>query len=67
MASAQQIIGGMYAWQPGKEIHVVLERDGKEVVINTTLTQSFTTGKKLQPKADATAAQNALRNAWLKG
>jgi len=67
MASAQQIIGGMYAWQPGKEIHVVLERDGKEVIIKTVLTESFTTGKKLQPKADATAAQNALRNAWLKG
>ncbi len=67
MASAQQIIGGMYAWQPGKEIHVVLERDGKEVVIKTALTESFTTGKKLQPKADATAAQNALRSAWLKG
>ncbi|QRM90126.1 peptidase M61 [Lacinutrix sp. WUR7] len=67
MQTAQQIIGGMYAWQPGKEINVVLERDGKEIVIKTTLTQSFTTGKKLQPKADATAAQNALRNAWLKG
>ncbi|MDO6596825.1 peptidase M61 [Oceanihabitans sp. 2_MG-2023] len=67
MASAQQIIGGMYMWQPGKEINVVLERDGKEVVINTALTESFTIGKKLKPKADATEAQNALRKAWLKG
>ena len=67
MASAQQIIGGMYAWQPGQDIHVVLDRNGKEVVVKTTLTESFTTGKKLQPKADATAAQNTLRNAWLKG
>lgn len=67
MASAQQVIGGMYGWQPGKEINVVLDRDGKEIVLNTTLTQSYTTGKKLQPAPDATAKQNALREAWLKG
>ena len=67
MASAQQIIGGMYMWQPGKEIHVVLDRNGQEVVVKTALTESFTTGKKLQPSASATTAQNALRSAWLKG
>ena len=67
MNSAQQIIGGMYMWQPGKEINVVLERDGKEVVINTTLEQSYTFGKGLKPKEDATQAQEALRKAWLKG
>jgi len=67
MNTAQQVIGGMYVWQPGKDIHVVLERNGEEIVIETTLTESFTTGKKLQPKADATEAQNALRKAWLKG
>ncbi|MBU2938669.1 peptidase M61 [Lacinutrix sp. C3R15] len=67
MNTAQQVIGAMYMWQPGKEIHVVLERNGEEIVLETTLTESFTTGKKLQPKADATEAQNALRKAWLKG
>ena len=67
MATAQQIIGGMYMWQPGNEINVVLERDGKEVVIKTALTESFTIGKNLQAKTNATEAQNALRNAWLKG
>jgi len=67
MATAQQIIGGMYAWQPGQEINVVLDRNGEEVIIQTPLTQSYTTGSGLMPTADATEAQNAVRNAWLKG
>ncbi|VAV85413.1 peptidase M61 domain-containing protein [hydrothermal vent metagenome] len=67
LQNANQIFGQVFSWQPGKEIEVKLNRDGNEVVIKTTLTQSYTTGKKLQPKADATPKQVALRNAWLKG
>ena len=67
MSTAQEIITGMYMWQPGKEIEVKLDREGKEIVIKTTLTQSFTTGSKLQEKTNATDVQKALREAWLKG
>ena len=67
MSTAQEILTGMYMWQPGKEIEVKLDRGGKEVVIKTTLTESYTTGSKLQEKANATDAQKALREAWLKG
>jgi len=67
LQNANQIIGQMFSWQPGKEVEVKLDRNGEEIVIKTTLTQSFTTGKKLQSKENATEAQKTLRDAWLKG
>ncbi len=67
METANQTFGIVFSWQPGKEIEVVLDRDGKEIVIKTTLQQSYTQGESLQPKTDATVEQIALRNAWLKG
>lgn len=65
--NAQTVLGGMYAWQPGNEIEVKLERNGKEVVIKTELTPTFTTVKKLVENKEATEAQLKLRQAWLKG
>ncbi len=67
MQNANQIFQQVFMWQPGQDVEVKLERDGKEVVIKTTTTQSYTTGKGLQEMADATDAQKALRSAWLKG
>ncbi|WP_028871283.1 peptidase M61 [Psychroserpens burtonensis] len=67
MQNAQAMIGGMYQWQPGQEINVVLDRDGKEIIIKTALTQSFTMAKKLVESENATAKQIETRKAWLKG
>jgi predicted metalloprotease with PDZ domain len=67
LQNANQIFGQVFSWQPGKEVEVKLNRDGNEVVVKTILTQSYTTGKNLQSKSDATPKQIALRNAWLKG
>jgi len=67
METAQKIFTKVFGWQPGAEVEVKLDRAGEEILIKTTLTQSYTIGKGLQPKADATAKQTALRNAWLKG
>ncbi len=67
MQNANQIFGQVFSWQPGKEIEVKLDRNSEEVIIKTALTQSYTTGKKLQGKENATDAQKALRKAWLKG
>lgn len=50
-----------------KEVEVKLDRDGKEVVIKTTLTQSYTTGASLKESPNATQQQKELREAWLKG
>ncbi|WP_428740991.1 peptidase M61 [Tenacibaculum sp.] len=65
--TANQVFTNMYMWQPGKEVEVKLERDGKEVIIKTTLTQSYTTGTSLKENPNATQQQNELRKAWLKG
>jgi len=65
--NAHQIFTEVYMWAPGAEVEVKLLRGEEEVVIKTTLTQSYTNGKSLQVKEDASDAQNELRNAWLKG
>lgn len=67
LQNANQILGKMFTWKPGKEIEVKLERNGEEINIKTKLTQSYTKGKKLLPKDNATKAQKALRESWLKG
>ena len=67
LQNANDVFTEVFQWQPGREIEVKLERDGKEVVIKTTTTQSYTKGKSLKVLPNATAAQNKLRKAWLKG
>lgn len=67
MQTANEIFQKVFMWKPGTDVEVVLDRDGEEIVIKTTLTQAYTTGKGLMPKVDATAEQVALREAWLKG
>ncbi|MDG1729097.1 MAG: peptidase M61 [Algibacter sp.] len=67
LQNANAILGEVFGWKLGRDIEVKLERDGKEVIIKTTTTQGYTTGKALKVKENATDAQNALREAWLKG
>jgi len=65
--NANQVFQEVFGWQPGREVEVKLNRNGEEVVIKTTLTTSYTSGKKLKPVVNATEAQVSLRKAWLKG
>ena len=67
LTNANQVLQEVFMWKPGKDIEVVLDRNGEEIVIKTTTTQGYTTGEGLIEKQDATEAQIALRNAWLKG
>ncbi|MEH6536041.1 MAG: peptidase M61 [Psychroserpens sp.] len=67
MQNAQAMLGKLYQWKEGQDIKVILERDGKEVVIEATLTPTFTTAKSLIEDENATAKQIATRKAWLKG
>lgn len=67
LANANQVLSKAFMWQPGTDIDVKLDRNGEEVVVKTTLTQSYTTGTSLAESPNATEAQKALRNAWLKG
>lgn len=65
--NANEILQEVFMWKSGQDIEVTLDRNGEEIVIKTTTTQPYTTGKALVEKADATNGQKALRKAWLKG
>jgi len=67
LQNANQVFQAVFGWQPGTDIDVVLDRNGKEVQIKTTTTQSYTNGKSIKVNPNATPAQNKLRNSWLKG
>ena len=67
LQNANQVLQQVFMWRPGKEVEVVLDRNGEEVVIKTTTTQGYTTGEKIVEKPDATETQKALREAWLRG
>ena len=67
MANAQQVVGGMFSWQPGQEITMDLERKGEPVALKATLTQAFAIDESLVEDDGATEAMKALRSAWLKG
>ena len=66
-ANANTVLQGIFSWSIGKEVQVELDRNGKRILINTTTTQPYTSGKAIIEKSDATPAQNQLREAWLRG
>ncbi|WP_027137289.1 M61 family metallopeptidase [Gaetbulibacter saemankumensis] len=65
--NADQLLQGVFMWEPGMDVQVVLNRAGEEVVLKTITTKSYTTGSGILEKADATQAQKDLKQAWLKG
>lgn len=67
LATVNQVLGKVFMWKPGTAANVVLVRKGKEVVIKTTTTQSYTMGNGLTEKSAATAKQKELRKVWMKG
>ncbi len=67
MANVNTLLEQVFSWKPGREIEVILDRNGEEIVIKTTTTKTYTKGIGIIEKEDATDAQKALREAWLKG
>ena len=67
MQNANNILQEIYGWGTGQEINVILDRNGQEVIIETTTEQSYTEGNTLVEDISATESQKALRKAWLKG
>ncbi len=67
MQNANNILQQVFQWKPGQDIEVKLNRNGEDVMIKTTTVQSYTTGRVLKAKADATKQQVDLREVWLKG
>jgi len=67
MQNANAVFGEVFGWAAGREVKVQLERNGEELIIDTTLTPTFTMGDKLEAKTNATQKQKTLLNYWLKG
>ena len=67
LMTANTIFQKVFGWKPGEEVEVFLDRNGEEVVVKTTLTQSYTTGTTIRENSNANPEQVALRKAWLKG
>jgi predicted metalloprotease with PDZ domain len=67
LENAQQVIGGMYGWQEGQEYSLDLERNGEAVVLKGTLGKATAKSESLVEDENATEAQKALKQAWLKG
>ncbi|WP_274474281.1 M61 family metallopeptidase [Mangrovimonas aestuarii] len=67
LQTANQIFQGVFAWEPGKHVKVVLDRNGEVVMIDTDLTTAYSQGEKLQENPEATPEQLALRKVWIKG
>nr|WP_262480775.1 peptidase M61 [Algibacter lectus] len=67
MQNANDLLQKMFAWTPGTDINVTLNREGKDIEINTKTTKSYTMGNGVFEKKDVTEAQKTLREAWLKG
>ena len=67
LQNANQVFTEVFSWQPGMDIEVLLLREGEEIWIKTTTTQSYTRARTLLENPEASQAQNELRDAWLKG
>jgi predicted metalloprotease with PDZ domain len=67
MMNANTELQKVLVWEEGIDVEVVLDRNGKEIVIKTTTTTPYADGPGIVDIADVTDAQKALRNAWLKG
>ena len=67
MSSAQQVIGGMFGWQPGQEFSVELERNGETIILEGKLEKATAVTESLVEDENATEEQKAVREAWLKG
>ena len=67
LINANDVIKGMFEWEEGEEITMDLERDGKPVLIKTTLTKAYAAGESIIEDENPTEAQKMLRTAWLKG
>jgi len=65
LQNANTIFHAVYAWEVGRNIEVVIDRNGAEIIIKTVTTQPYVIGKKLEADPNATPQQIATRRAWL--
>lgn len=63
----RMIIGQSIGWGPDKEVRMVVERDGQEIVLEGTVGTPVVTELLISPDPEAPAEAVALREAWLRG
>ena len=62
-----QLFGASFSWTPEQEVTFEVDRDGKRIPLSGTVGIAVAPSKGIQANTNATAAQIALRNAWLYG
>lgn len=67
LQNAQQVVGGMFGWQPGQDYSLEIERNGETMMLEGKLEKATATSETLVEDENATAEQKAVRDAWLKG
>ncbi|WCO02747.1 M61 family metallopeptidase [Psychroserpens ponticola] len=63
--NARVILIQLYGAKIGDDIHLVIDRNGEEIIIKTKLTQAYSTKKNIVENSKATSAQIKIRKAWL--
>ena len=67
LQNAQQVIGGMFGWQPGQQYSLEIERNGEAITLEGTLEKATAKSESLIEDENATEEQISIREAWLKG
>ncbi len=62
-----QLFGASFSWTPEQEVTFEVDREGKRIPLSGTVGIAVAPSKGIQANTNATAAQIALRNAWLYG
>ena len=60
-----QLFGASFSWTPEQEVTFEVDREGKRIPLSGTVGIAVAPSKGIQANTNATAAQIALRNAWL--
>lgn len=63
--NANEVIGKAMNWEPGDSVKVELLRGDEQIVIETELVQSYTTGTTIDEMESPTEEQIELRKHWL--
>ncbi|MET6989084.1 peptidase M61 [Sediminicola arcticus] len=67
LETIRPIIGASFGWSPDKEIQMMVEREGQQLILTGTVGTPMVKLETIVPMDDATAEQVALRNVWMKG
>lgn len=66
LQNAQQVVGGMFGWQPGQDYSLEIERNGETMMLEGKLEKATAESESLIEDPNASDEKVALRNAWLK-